>query len=79
MRRRARDVEPSGRERVYGLLLSATGLAVAQSYVTRTQYLKDAPLSPSAVQVWTVGLIAFFFILGLLLYTRFGIRGGSSH
>jgi hypothetical protein len=66
------------RERIYGLLLSATGLAIAQSYLTGP-ILRLLPLTPTGLQVISVLLLALFFLVGLLLFSRFGIRGGSGH
>jgi hypothetical protein len=66
------------RERVYGSLLSAAGLAILQSYVTGP-ILKLLNPPATSLQLLTVALLVIFFFLGLVLYSLFGIRGGSSH
>jgi hypothetical protein len=66
------------RERAYGLLLSAAGLAIVQSYVTGP-ILKLLPLTPSGLQVGSVIFLAIFMVVGLVLFSLLGIRGGSSH
>ena len=64
------------RERIFGLLLSATALAIAQSYLTGPVF-RLLPLTPAWLQAISVVCLALFFLLGLLLYSRFGIRGTS--